>query len=181
MKQTLVAALEDLRAEHVLVQAWKKTAAYLRQHSWYADTLELDYQSLRLPDFIRELQERLQNPEAWVATPLDIVPAPKSHPWQLKDGVWKPLERVNGKKLPPLANKIRPLAHVEIHDQVLATAMLLCLADQVERRMGNPLLSIESAENRKRVLAYGHRLPADDARQRLCDGWRSLFAAGAKP
>ena len=31
------------------------------------------------------------------------------------------------------------------------------------------------------ALAYGHRLPADDARQRLCDGWRSLFAAGAKP
>jgi hypothetical protein len=37
---------------------------YLRQHSWYADTLELDYQSLRLPDFICELQERLQNPES---------------------------------------------------------------------------------------------------------------------
>ena len=173
MKQTLVAALEDLRAEHVLVQAWKKTAAYLRQHSWYADTLELDYQSLRLPDFIRELQERLQNPEAWVATPLDIVPAPKSHPWQLKDGVWKPLERVNGKKLPPLANKIRPLAHVEIHDQVLATAMLLCLADQVERRMGNPLLSIESAENRKRVLAYGHRLFCDSTGGDLRHRWGS--------
>ncbi|HIE1422184.1 TPA: DUF4129 domain-containing protein [Pseudomonas aeruginosa] len=31
------------------------------------------------------------------------------------------------------------------------------------------------------ALAYGHRLPADDARLRLCDGWRSLFAAGAKP
>ncbi|MDQ2515487.1 DUF4129 domain-containing protein, partial [Pseudomonas aeruginosa] len=31
------------------------------------------------------------------------------------------------------------------------------------------------------ALAYGHRLPADDARRRLCDGWRSLFAAGAKP
>ena len=44
MKQTLFPNLDDLRAEHVLVQAWKKTATYLRQHSWYADTLELDYQ-----------------------------------------------------------------------------------------------------------------------------------------
>jgi len=52
MKQVLVPTLDDLRAEHVLVQAWKKTASYLRQHSWYADTLELDYQSLRLPQLL---------------------------------------------------------------------------------------------------------------------------------
>lgn len=29
------------------MQAWKKTASYLRQHSWYADTLELDYAHTR--------------------------------------------------------------------------------------------------------------------------------------
>ncbi|WP_271411004.1 DUF4129 domain-containing protein [Pseudomonas sp. Q1-7] len=28
-------------------------------------------------------------------------------------------------------------------------------------------------------LAYGHRLPADELRQGLCDGWRRLFAHGA--
>ena len=53
MKQILFPNLDDLRAEHVLVQAWKKTATYLRQHSWYSYSLELYYQSLRLPDFIR--------------------------------------------------------------------------------------------------------------------------------
>lgn len=153
MKQALFPTLDDLRAEHVLVQAWKKTATYLRQHSWYADTLELDYQSLRLPDFIRELQERLQSPKLWVATPLEMVPAPKSQAWLYDGKVWKPKESVH--------EKIRPLAHVALPDQVLATAMLLCLADQVEGRMGDPLLSIESAENRKRVLAYGHRLFCD--------------------
>ena len=28
-------------------------------------------------------------------------------------------------------------------------------------------------------LAYGHRLPAAELRQGLCDGWRRLFASGA--
>ncbi|MCY1545620.1 hypothetical protein D9M68_815710 [compost metagenome] len=28
-------------------------------------------------------------------------------------------------------------------------------------------------------LAYGHRLPAAELRQGLCDGWRRLFATGA--
>ena len=170
MKQILFPNLDDLRAEHVLVQAWKKTATYLRQHSWYADTLELDYQSLRLPDFIRELQERLKSPESWVSTPLEIVPAPKSQEWKLeKDGngkdVWKPVGSAH--------KKIRPLAHVAMQDQVLATAMLLCLADQVERSMGDPLLSIEHRENRKRVLAYGHRLFCDPTGGDLRHRWGS--------
>lgn len=170
MKQVLFPNLDDLRAEYVLVQAWKKTATYLRQHSWYSDTLELDYQSLRLPDFIRELQTRLQKPESWVSTPLDMVPAPKSQPWKLEkndkgEDVWKPLGSAH--------KKIRPLAHVALQDQVLATAMLLCLADQVERRMGDPLLSIEQAENRKRVLAYGHRLFCDPAGGDLRHRWGS--------
>lgn len=30
-------------------------------------------------------------------------------------------------------------------------------------------------------LAYGHRLPALESHQGLCDGWRRLFAAGATP
>jgi hypothetical protein len=170
MKQNLFPSLEDLRAEHVLVQAWKKTATYLRQHSWYADTLELDYQSLRLPDFISELQERLKSPASWESTPLAIVPAPKSQHWKLeKDGngedVWNPVGSAH--------KKIRPLAHVAMQDQVLATAMLLCLADQVERSMGDPLLSIEHRENRKRVLAYGHRLFCDPTGGDLRHRWGS--------
>ena len=170
MKQILFPNLDDLRAEHVLVQAWKKTATYLRQHSWYADTLELDYQSLRLPDFVRELQERLKSPASWESTPLAIVPAPKSQHWELeKDGngedVWKPVGSAH--------KKIRPLAHVALQDQVLATAMLLCLADPVERSMGDPLLSIEHHENRKRVLAYGHRLFCDPTGGDLRHRWGS--------
>jgi hypothetical protein len=165
MKQSLSPTLDNLRAEYVLVQAWKKTAAYLRQHSWYADTLELDYQSLRLPDFIHELQERLKSPALWKSTSLAFVPAPKSQTWQLDGEVWKPKGSVN--------KKIRPLAHVALPDQVLATAMLLCLGDQAERSMGDPLLPIERPENRKKVLAYGHRLFCDSTDGDLRHRWGS--------
>ena len=55
MKEFLKPSLEDVRLECVLMQAWKKTSSYLRYHSWYADTLEIDYQALRLPDFISKI------------------------------------------------------------------------------------------------------------------------------
>jgi hypothetical protein len=55
MKQYITPSIEDLRLECVLMQAWKKTSAYLRSHSWNADTLGLHYQSLRIPHFIPEI------------------------------------------------------------------------------------------------------------------------------
>ena len=165
MKELLSPRLSDLQDECVLVQAWKKTAAYLRQHNWYADTLELDYQSLRLPDFLGELKERLQTPESWVSTPLEMVPAPKSQTWELKQDVWKPKKSIS--------KKIRPLAHVALPDQVLATAMLLCLGDLVETAMGDPLVSVERPENRRKVLAYGHRLFCDSSNNFLHHRWGS--------
>lgn len=72
MKQYLTPSIDDLRLDYVLIQAWKKTAAYLRSFSWYADTLELDYESLRLPYFIREIQERLREPENWEPRPIRL-------------------------------------------------------------------------------------------------------------
>lgn len=150
MKQVLLPTLEDLRAEFVLMQAWKKTSSYLRQHSWYADTLEIDFQSLRVPAFLGEIQERLKAPEDWKPSLLEFVPAPKSQSWRLEDEKWKPRE--NNRK------KIRPLAHLGLQDQVVAMAMLMCLADRAEQDLGNPLHSIERAEDRRKVIAYGHRL-----------------------
>lgn len=41
-----------LSEEYVLVQAWKKTASYMRYHNWYADTLELDHATVNLPRFL---------------------------------------------------------------------------------------------------------------------------------
>ena len=70
--------LELLREEYVLVQAWKKTASYIRYHNWFSDTLALDRAAVNLPAFIGELRERLQSSESWQNDPLRIVPAPKS-------------------------------------------------------------------------------------------------------
>ena len=44
--------LDTLGEEYVLVQAWKKTAAHIRNHNWYSDTLELDRTSVNLPKFL---------------------------------------------------------------------------------------------------------------------------------
>ena len=128
MKQILSPTIDNLRLECVLVQAWKKTAAYLRTHSWYADTLEIDYQSLRLPKFIAEIQERLEIPETWLPVPLELVPAPKSQRWKLSGTSWEPEGSAE--------KRIRPLAHVGLQDQVLATAMLLFWLTESRPRPG---------------------------------------------
>ena len=157
MKQTLNPCLEDLRLECVLMQSWKKTSSYLRTLNWYADTLELDYQSLRIPAFLTEVQEAIQSFTDWTPQPLDIVPAPKTQRWCFdKNRKWIPRANQDYQK------KVRPLAHVALRDQVVATAIMLCLADRVESQMNDPQLPIESEVNRRRVLAYGHRLVCDD-------------------
>ena len=158
MKQILNPSLEDLRLECLLMQAWKKTSSYLRTHSWYADTLGIDYQSVRIPAFLAEIQEGIDSYATWTPEPLELVPAPKTQQWCFDDsGNWIPRPNQDYQK------KLRPLAHVALRDQVVATAVMLCLADRVETRMNDPRLSIDSEENRRRVLAYGHRLVCDDA------------------
>ncbi len=85
--------LELLREEYVLVQAWKKTASYIRYHNWFSDTLALDRAAVNLPAFIGELRERLQSSESWQNDPLRIVPAPKSQRWRVREGVWEPVTK----------------------------------------------------------------------------------------
>lgn len=156
--------------ECVLMQAWKKTSSYLRSHSWYADTLGIDMQSLRVSSFLGEVQARLQKPDQWEPRPLRFVPAPKNQRWEIDENErWRP-ERVKKirSKSNPMSQKdqrkkdyIRPLAHVDLGDQVVATAILLCLADRVETRLGDPRLDVTRGNNRKKILAYGHRLLCD--------------------
>ena len=55
------------------MQAWKKTSAHLRYHSWYADTLGLDIEALRIPDFIRQIQDRIRDADSFEARPLKLV------------------------------------------------------------------------------------------------------------
>ena len=169
MKQILNPSLEDLRLECVLMQAWKKAASYLRTHSWYADTLGIDYQSLRIPAFLAEIQDAIDSNASWTPEPLELVPAPKTQRWCFDgSGNWIPRANQGYQK------KLRPLAHVALRDQVVATAIMLCLADRIESRMSDPRLPIDSEENRRRVLAYGHRLVCDESGDgRLRHRWGS--------
>jgi len=166
MKQQLTPTIDNLHLECVLMQAWKKTSTYLRTHSWYADTLGIDCESLRLPQFIGDIQERLQDPEKWVSKPLELVPAPKNQRWIYQNENWAPDEK-------KIDLKLRPLAHLNLIDQVVATAIMLCLADRVETAMGDPRLRVDKAENRSKVIAYGHRLFCVSDNKKLYHPWGS--------
>lgn len=169
MKERLTPNLENVQLECVLMQAWKKTSSYLRYHSWYVDTLGIDYQALRIPHFIAEIKEVLNSPEQWQSQSMDMVPAPKSQQWKLHEDLWKPEKSIKG--------KIRPLAHVALKDQVVATALMMCLADRVETALGDPSLSINHPKNRREVLSYGHRLfcaPRNSDEKMLRHRWGSI-------
>ena len=144
--------LDQLREEYVLVQAWKKTASYIRYHNWFSDTLALDRAAVNLPGFLGEIRERLQSPEGWQNDPLRIVPAPKSQRWTVEQGAWKLDKNVTA------SARLRPLAHVSLADQVVATGLMLCLADRVETLQGDPRGDVGDHEARARVVSYGNRL-----------------------
>ncbi|WP_156495443.1 RNA-directed DNA polymerase [Croceicoccus estronivorus] len=153
--QRLIPTLDQVSQEYVLVQAWKKTASYIRYHNWFSDTLELDRTAADLPRFISRLSQRLRSGQ-YETEELKLVPAPKSQRWQVDaEGLWRP------EKSGP--TKIRPLAHVALSDQVAATALMLCLSERVESAQGDPTGSFESPDVRRSVMSYGNRLFCDRA------------------
>ena len=164
--ERLEPSLELLREEYVLVQAWKKTASYIRYHNWFSDTLALDRAAVNLPTFLGELRERLQSSDSWQNDPLRIVPAPKSQSWRVRKGVWEPVKRVT-------SSQLRPLAHVSLADQVAATALMLCLADRVETLQGDPRRPLGDEESRRQVVSYGNRLFCDTMGRELRHRWGS--------
>ena len=167
VQEQLEPRLELLCEEYVLIQAWKKTASYIRYHNWFSDTLALDRAAVNLPAFIGELRKRLHSPESWQNEPLRIVPAPKSQPWRVREGVWEPVEKG------ATSARLRPLAHVSLGDQVVATALMLCLADRVETLQGDPRRSVRVPQSRKQVVSYGNRLFCDAIGRELRHRWGS--------
>lgn len=151
--------LELLCEEYVLVQAWKKSAAYIRNHNWFSDTLAVDQAAVNLRTFLRDIRDRLQSSEPWQPDPLRLVPAPKSQRWRVQEGAWEPVRKG------AMGAGLRPLAHVRLADQVVATALMLCLADRVETLQGDPRDPISTQESRAQVVSYGNRLYCD-----TCDG-----------
>ena len=159
--------LELLREEYVLVQAWKKTASYIRYHNWFSDTLALDRAAVNLPAFLGEIRERLQSWESWQNEPLRIVPAPKTQNWSVRNGEWEPVRQA------ATSARLRPLAHVSLADQVVATALMLCLADRIETRQGDPRGSLLDPQARTKVSSYGNRLFCDTIDGELRHRWGS--------
>ncbi len=159
--------LKLMKKEYVLVHAWKKTVSYIRSHNWYADTLELDRAAVNLPEFLAKISDQLDNPYKWNNISLRIVPAPKSQEWQVISGKWEPLGKTETSK------KIRPLAHVSLKDQVVTTALMLCLANRVETYQGDSRGSIKTIEDRREIISYGNRLFCDNINGQLHHRWGS--------
>lgn len=166
VSERLSPTLEQLKEEYLLYIAWKKASKYIRYHNWYSDTLELDYQSLQLPVFIENLKHKLEAAPSWNSSKLVHVPAPKSHKWVLKSNLtWRPENTSISKK------KLRPLAHLSLDDQVISTAIMLCIADEIETSQGDPELTFKSIENRKKIVSYGNRLQCDKKDGNLYHRW----------
>ncbi|MDE0312344.1 MAG: RNA-directed DNA polymerase [Caldilineaceae bacterium] len=166
--EVLKPSLDCLRQEYVLVQAWKKASNYIRYHNWYSDTLALDRATANLPEFIADTIEFLEDPKEWVSDPLRLVLAPKSQKWRVtKEQKWEPVESGDDKL------RMRPLAHVSLRDQVVATAVMLCLANKVETEQQDPRINYERDELRKEVVSYGNRLFCDREEHELHHRWGS--------
>ena len=162
----LTPVVQNLLDPAILVQAWKKAHAYIRSHSWYADSLELDISSLRLHQLVSEWSKLLTPERAKSFQPDDmrLVPAPKTHTWSMEDS-WKPTKESDTDEV-----KLRPLAHLTIRDQTLSMAVLICFADLVETIQGDPTTPV-SASNRAKVVSYGHRLVAKWSNGRAAFRW----------
>ncbi len=150
----LAPRLEYLSDLPVLAQAWKKTHNYIRHHNWYADTLELDCSAINLEARLREWGEVITG-NKYCPEPLRLVPAPKNAKWMFSSEVedeskaWRPVEN---------DQVLRPLAHMNIQDQTIATAIMLCLADCIETAQGDPAQKDYQKAQQEGVFSYGNRL-----------------------
>ena len=179
--KTLSPKLDLLKQEYVLVQAWKKTAAYIRRHNWFSDTLDLDLTAVDLANFLQEISDEVQFPEVWKNTPLRLVQAPKSQDWwvppeQETTDRWQPRPDDSG-RLADVSKKLRPLAHVALRDQVVATALMLCLANRVETMQHDPRPTARRSERLPDgtvpFMSYGNRLFCDREAGELRHRWGS--------
>ena len=136
----------------ILAQAWKKAHAYVRRHNWYSDTLELDCSAVGLDVLLDSWSSTLKSGK-YRTVPVRLVPAPKNGVWDFhaaKAGGWGP--RTDDKK-----PALRPLAHIGIRDQTIATAVMLALADCIESAQGETYKDPHRAAA-ARVASYGNRL-----------------------
>lgn len=153
--ETLQAEAAYLSDPVVLAQAWKKAHAYIRRHNWYADVLELDVSAVNLDAHLKTWATDIASAD-YAPNALRVVPAPKNCKWVFDGDEWKPKPKEKNEDKDD-GVPLRPLAHLHIREQVLNTAVMLCLANAVETAQGCP--ELEPLEARKRgVASYGNRL-----------------------
>ncbi|ETT54368.1 reverse transcriptase domain-containing protein [Paenibacillus sp. FSL H7-689] len=160
----------------ILAQAWKKSHSYIRRHNWYADVLELDLSTITLEKNLNLWAEQLKT-DVYKPDNLMLVPAPKTSTWEFpKEGnvYWKPTDKTSDIDTEEDFS-LRPLAHIGIRDQSIATAAMLCLADAIETLQG-PTDGDNFVEAQEQsVFSYGNRLHCHwdsmDGKNKATFGW----------
>lgn len=149
--------------EVILTSAWKKSHQHIRGVNWYVDCLDLDKSALELDLRVSSLSEALRENNLELS-PLKLIPAPKSHPWEFKKSddestlTWTPENKdseeddSDNPRLP-----MRPLAHVSIDDQTIFTALMMLLANHVETKQGDTSTLFSDVHD-KGLINYGNRL-----------------------
>lgn len=167
----------------VLAQAWKKAHTFIRKHNWYADVLELDSSTVDLEGRLNQWANEVSQSQ-FATTELLLVPAPKNARWQFKPAPdlgaiadilnvnlddfgsepsfsdWVPIQNgdMPSENSSDVGQKLRPLAHVAIRDQTLATAVMMCLAEAIESQQGDTTERDFSKLRKLGVVSYGNRL-----------------------
>lgn len=179
---------EKLSDVVVLAQAWKKSHTFIRRHNWYADVLELDASTIDLEDYLvrwgAEVSQGEFRPKDLLLVPAPKNarwsfrqnPSIKSLGQLLEltfddfesSGPsfddWSPSEAVHTEATgvvsgqTQVVQKLRPLAHLSIRDQTLATAVMMCLAEVVESVQGDSTGTDVLAMRASGVVSYGNRL-----------------------
>lgn len=165
----------------VLAQAWKKSHTFIRRHNWFADVLELDVSTIDLEDRLARWGDEIRRAD-FRPRDLLLVPAPKNTKWEFRptpeikslndlldidiDSLgseptfddWAPKEQSATAVGNGSGQKLRPLAHLSIRDQTLATAVMMCLAEAVETAQGDTTSNDVVAARQQGVVSYGNRL-----------------------
>lgn len=159
----------------VLAQAWKKAHNYIRRHNWYADMLELDSSIIDLESQLAAWSKELQHPD-FAPEALRLVLAPKNAKWEFREPRQIDPENLAAINLDDIGpepsfsdwtakrdegttlQKLRPLAHLSIRDQTLATAVMMCLSDAVESMQGDTSEKDFLKARLHGVVSYGNRL-----------------------
>ena len=143
----------------ILMHAWKKAHHSIRSTNWYADVFELDRSAIELEQNVQRWKKELES-GSFNFSPLKLVPAPKTESWGFdeKDGFnWKPSIKIEEKDDSEKSKELRPIAHVDMRDQTIMTALMMLLANQVETLQGDSSVDFEEVHE-KGVVNYGNRL-----------------------